>query len=316
MQNKRDISLDFVKIAATLLVLNSHMEICYPNHEYLATGGSIGDALFFFVSGFGLFLGKKIDFLNWYKRRLRRIFPAIIAIGLIVGVFFHIDQTFLEVMTSYRYWFIRAILVLYIFLYPLVVHPTKIGTALYISLFFLLVMYGCFFNYDRNGCFYGVDNYFRWIVFFPSMVLGGKICVLSPKIRCKWYALPGLLISILLFYTILYLWSNSNLLIISIVPLNMIPIFLYMLGKSSLVYKLFSVPILGRFLLLIGSLCLESYLIQSYIFTDKLNGIFPFNIPIIFLAVFVGSYILKILSNLLMQILDSKPLNLGEILKV
>lgn len=49
---KRDIAVDFVKVIATLLVLNSHMGICYGSHSALATGGGIGDALFFFISGF------------------------------------------------------------------------------------------------------------------------------------------------------------------------------------------------------------------------------------------------------------------------
>lgn len=55
---KRDVAIDFVKIIATLLVLNSHMGICYGHYSILATGGGLGDALFFFVSGFTLFMGK------------------------------------------------------------------------------------------------------------------------------------------------------------------------------------------------------------------------------------------------------------------
>ena len=58
---KRDVAVDFVKVIATILVLNSHMQICYANHSSLATGGGIGDALFFFVSGFTLFIGKKTN---------------------------------------------------------------------------------------------------------------------------------------------------------------------------------------------------------------------------------------------------------------
>lgn len=71
---KRDVAVDFVKVIATLLVLNSHMGICYGKYASLATGGGIGDALFFFVSGFTLFMGRKMDFVNWYKRRMGRIF--------------------------------------------------------------------------------------------------------------------------------------------------------------------------------------------------------------------------------------------------
>ncbi len=49
---ERNYALDFMKCIATMLVLNSHMDICYPGHEYLATGGAIGNCLFFCISGF------------------------------------------------------------------------------------------------------------------------------------------------------------------------------------------------------------------------------------------------------------------------
>lgn len=57
MEKKRDTAIDFVKFLALFLVLNSHMGECYPKWQFLATGGAIGDALFFFASGFTLFLG-------------------------------------------------------------------------------------------------------------------------------------------------------------------------------------------------------------------------------------------------------------------
>lgn len=59
VEKKRDNAADFVKVIATLLVLNSHMGICYGSYSSLATGGAIGDALFFFISGVTLFLGGK-----------------------------------------------------------------------------------------------------------------------------------------------------------------------------------------------------------------------------------------------------------------
>ena len=52
---KRDTAIDLVKFLALFLVLNYHMGACYPKYQFLATGGAIGDALFFFASGFTLF---------------------------------------------------------------------------------------------------------------------------------------------------------------------------------------------------------------------------------------------------------------------
>lgn len=64
--NKRDRAIDLVKFFATLLVLNSHMEICYPKYSFLATGGAIGDSLFFFASGLALSISTPPPFVNIY----------------------------------------------------------------------------------------------------------------------------------------------------------------------------------------------------------------------------------------------------------
>lgn len=73
----RDTAVGYVEFIAVFLVLNSHMGDCYPKYQFLASGGAIGDALFFFASGFTLFLGRTMRFDNWYKRRINRIYPSI-----------------------------------------------------------------------------------------------------------------------------------------------------------------------------------------------------------------------------------------------
>ena len=45
---KRDIGIDFIKFIAAFMITNSHMGNFYPETlHFLATGGAIGDALFF-----------------------------------------------------------------------------------------------------------------------------------------------------------------------------------------------------------------------------------------------------------------------------
>ena len=67
---ERNVGIDVLKFLAIILITNSHMELLYGKYNALATGGAIGNALFFFCSGFTLFLkpinGIK-DFPNWYK---------------------------------------------------------------------------------------------------------------------------------------------------------------------------------------------------------------------------------------------------------
>lgn len=73
------------------------MDILYPQFKTLATGGAIGDALFFFCSGFTLFLGRMGRFDNWYKRRINRIYPTVFAWAIIKSFIFgyHYDMKYI-----------------------------------------------------------------------------------------------------------------------------------------------------------------------------------------------------------------------------
>lgn len=55
----KDLSLELLKFVAMILIINVHSYMMYPpKYEMFATGGTIGDALFMFCSGYTLFLGR------------------------------------------------------------------------------------------------------------------------------------------------------------------------------------------------------------------------------------------------------------------
>ena len=114
-KQRRDCAIDYLKVLAVFIVMNSHMELCYPKFAFLATGGAIGDALFFFASGFTLFIGRRMRFDNWYKRSLNRIYPSIFAAAIIAALFWNFSEYFMDVLIGKRYWFIGCILVYYVF---------------------------------------------------------------------------------------------------------------------------------------------------------------------------------------------------------
>ena len=64
------------------------MGLLFPQYGGLVTGGAIGDGLFFFCSGFTLFLGRTDNFPTWYTRRINRIYPTIIMWALLSSLFF------------------------------------------------------------------------------------------------------------------------------------------------------------------------------------------------------------------------------------
>lgn len=148
IKKQRDVAIDLLKIVATFLVLNSHMGECYEKYTFLATGGGIGDALFFFVSGLTLFLGRKMDLVNWYKRRLGRINPTVIAMGLVACLVFAHEYSFMEIMTASDYWFLQCILICYLLLYPIIRHEWNMPICIGVS---IAVMIGAFFCFEFDG---------------------------------------------------------------------------------------------------------------------------------------------------------------------
>lgn len=301
---KRDVAVDFVKVIATFLVLNSHMGICYGSHSALATGGGIGDALFFFISGVTLFMGRKADFVNWYKRRIGRIYPTVIAMGLVACLGFAQNFSFIEIMSASKYWFLQCILVCYLLLYAVIRYEWNLLLCIGVS---IAIMVGTFFCFDFSGIFYGVNNYFRWIVYFSVMLIGGDIFKNASRISYRWWCLPLLLLCVVAWYGFNYIGKGNALQLLSYIPLIGICLTVYQIGKAPLVERLFERKICGNALFIIGNLCLESYLIQKYIFTDALNGLFPLNIPLIMIVVLIAAYLLHILSGIISQIFDSKP---------
>lgn len=75
----------YLKAIATMLITNSHFDTIYPISQ-LSMGGSIGNSVFFWVSGYCLANIKTrgsiaVDGVSWYLHRLWRIYlPCVVAV--------------------------------------------------------------------------------------------------------------------------------------------------------------------------------------------------------------------------------------------
>lgn len=311
---KRDSRIDFLKAIATLLVLNSHMGVCYKDYSFLATGGAIGDALFFFASGFTLYLGRMASFSNWYKRRVMRIFPTVLVVGIMAALVFGNNDSFIDVIACKRYWFIPTIMVCYVPLYfvrrylneRLVVYTEIVYWILFSFIFLVL--------YDVQALFYGDDSLWRKFFYFSVMLLGSIIGKYKEKFSWKPWMWLALVTSIALFYYFMFLWADSSFQIVSSLPLMSCAFFVFLLGESKLVVKIDKTKFGGNLIYILGSICLESYLIQSYIITDRFNDIFPINIIIVVALVLISSYLIHIIAEITRQIMDSNPFDWKKIL--
>ena len=118
------IELSTLRILAVLLIVNSHLSLFY-NYEYLATGGAIGNAIFFLISGIGLSYSlskKKIRYFSWLKKRYLRIYPKLITIVLFyISIGFiivnNISEFFLKLIFPVEFWFLPVISYFYLVIY-------------------------------------------------------------------------------------------------------------------------------------------------------------------------------------------------------
>lgn len=114
----RDYSIDILKCLAALLVTHSHFENVYGDYAVLATGGSFGDCLFFFCSGYTLLLSRRnLNFANWYKRRISRIYPTVFSWALLLALFFHGHMNMAEILLHGGGFFVSCIMVFYVLFY-------------------------------------------------------------------------------------------------------------------------------------------------------------------------------------------------------
>lgn len=142
---KRDICIDILKFFAVLLITNSHMELLYGKYSMLATGGAIGDVLFFFCSGYTLFLGRERRFDNYYKRRINRIYPTVIMWALLSSAFFNRHSDMIDIVFNGGGWFVTCIMIYYVILHLIrkfAFNHLKIvlGISLLVSLVWYLVI--------------------------------------------------------------------------------------------------------------------------------------------------------------------------------
>lgn len=319
IEHKRNIAIDVMKFLAALLITNSHMGIMYTKFSSLATGGSIGDALFFFCSGFTLFLGQERRFDNWYKRRISRIYPTVIAWAIVTSFFINESYSVNDCITKGGGWFIPCIMVYYIIIYFVrKLFKTKLWLAFVLASAFTLFYYYLSGNY-HDISIYG-ETGFRLVFFFLYMLLGAIVGQNYQNIKMRKPAI-WLFVSLVLFNALLLIRGRFDILIasfiniISLIVLFVICISLYACCNTKVVKKIYESKF-GLVIQFIGGLCLEIYIVQHAIITSRFNSIFPLNLIIVFIGIVLSAYVVKCLSRLFLQTFQKDDYNWKEILKL
>ena len=151
---------------------------------FIAQYGYAGVDIFMFVSGLGLFysLEKDDNLLNFYRKRLLRIFPTYYILGLITNLLLTHDDivTFLFrystigfwIGKEYAEWFIPSIILLYI-LAPFIKKIIDKGWFVFISILIVSIFIFAFYFTDKE---YIIDrSHFFFLYRIPAFILG-MIC--------------------------------------------------------------------------------------------------------------------------------------------
>lgn len=297
---ERDFAIDIVKFLAVLMIINSHADVMYPHMKILATGGAIGDCLFLFCSGFTLFWGGVKPFDLYYKRRISRIFPSAFMASLFIALI--TQNPFIQIHTLAGGNFVIAIMVYYVLLYFIQRYAIgHLNVMLVATGIISLLVYVFWFPYKyeiSSRGLYGITTIYRWIPYFGAMLLGAMVGRKRKELKYKgWTDFIKLLICVFLFYSIQMAAKVyrpvAPFQVATLIPLMGIAFYLYKCCNSKWVNRIYESQIGHWIVMVVGGLCLESYLIQGVLFTDKLNFIWPANLLLITIFILTCSYIVR-----------------------
>lgn len=340
----RNKAIVLFKFFAALLITYSHMELLFPKFRGLVTGGAIGDGLFFFCSGFTLFLGRDGGFLNWYKRRVSRIYPSIIMWALLSAVAFGWKWYVTDLITTPRYWFIPCIMIYYAIFYVIRKYLMQHIKMVFVGSLLIITALS-FFILDMNQSVMYAQVSFMRIYYFMFMLLGAitaldlrksdnemifgglrRMCVGGKNKRRLGVIKKELnvsrsfslfCISIVLYYACMAAYKLDPLYchfqMVSLIPLLLAIYFFFMFCSCEKMVKVFDKALSGNVVYFISSLTLEIYLVQYALFTDKMNFMFPLNLPVTYMMIFVVAYGLKVLSQVFSQLFSKENIEVKKL---
>lgn len=335
MAKERVVSLDWLKCLAAILIVNSHIGVCYGKYAALATGGAIGNTIFFFCSGYALSLGRFDRFDNWYKRRLFRLYPSVVArvliiapiIAMLTGLFSGEDYNILSVnwligggqkLPLYQLvhgggWFLQAILLFYAIIYVLRrIFRDKLIWTFPVLIIAAVIIYFVM-SQEEVVNLYAAESKYAWFIYFIVMTMGMSLGTVQFNVKKHktHFWLSASILLVIAYYGIMGV--ARKLAIPAVEMLSLIPLFLMMYSMM----KLFEDGKLRNFwdnkwswpFRFVSTHCWEIYLAQLFfVFTynNHFDKVFPFpsNIVVTFCAIFVTGYSIKVTSRLIVQLFN------------
>ena len=308
----------FLRFIAILLITNSHLDKLYPVAA-MATGGQLGNSLFFMLSGFGLaasYRNKGDAVWPWLKKRLTRIYPSVFLVAITAAAIsgaaieWDVVDYLRHLLWPTDYWFVAAIVFFYLPFYSLIRLRQKSPFLLGIGLLLLPYFYFYLTALDLSR-FSVEDGYFKWIYYFQVMLLGGYLA--NRDDAAKPLTSPGRNAALLGLFLAAYfgmkllvakgLFTELQFLI-HWLTFPVIVLSLFAMDSSLIkekVMKSAAVPLIS----LVAGATLEIYLLQRYVYGNPLISelSFPINVLAFWPVVISGAILIAWTSSRLTECL-------------
>lgn len=295
----------YIKAAAALLIINSHFDGLYPIPA-LATGGAVGNALFFAVSGFCLYPLHE-PFRKWFPRKIIRLYvPAILMTAVSIATYypFNLSAVAHTFIWPTIFWFIGAMALFYILFFLLRgLETNRQYQVFFVGMTVLYVI--CYLRLDTSvwvietGGLLNFEGRFKLIYYFAAMMIGKwfRIHCKDPFRKRGSYVIQ-LAASFLSLYGGKYM-INRNASLMHLQFLNQLSI-LWMV--TALFKFVLSLPardggVLRKTAVFISGLTLEMYLVQFLIIYYMENIGFPINVILAFVWIIAMALLLKCVSG-------------------
>lgn len=315
--------IDLLRFFAVCLITNSHMDSIYP-HASLATGGAMGNAVFFAISGLCLSVPEKGEIGAWILRRIQRIYLPVFLAGLFLFVILeqriHSFADFLSLFVyPTRWWFVGAI-VLYYALFLLFVFRMNrkhqkilaVCTALLYAVLYIFFLDTSVWSIEKPS------GHFQWVFYFEVMLLAYlsrdwlQEIVINRKQKLLFLFLQALLFVI--YYSFKFLMSKFPALFSVQFLVHVLTLvflwFLFLAGKGceNRIRKFLTGKPLGKLAAMLSSFSLEVYLVQEYIIEKASVLSFPINFVTAVILIILFAILLGTLCNAISRLIRKKLL--------
>lgn len=317
--------IDFLKFLAIVMITNSHFIPVYKNVNIgLATFGVHGNVLFFFVSGYLLTMGfwkREESFGNWYKKRMRRLWPAVFLWAMLCAVILQESLTWQKILIAPRYWFLRTIAIYYVLFFFigkfLIKHGEWARKVFFLSSICASIVFALVMPQGVGSMFH---TQLRYVCYFSIMIMGGCVCLRREKIKLDrlWRDILLLGISFVAYFPMQAVGKNATdclwyTQIISLIPLHFFCYYAYKVSFYNWTKSLMTHRVMKWFFAVPAALTLEIYIVQPNVITDCFNSLFPLSWFIVFGLILLCAYVLRICVNVFLQFLSKDSWNLKEI---